>query len=111
MIIGLVLYLGYSCAIEAVSINVNSIVEVEKKIERKARLARSCMSDSYIADGSGFCIDWTDYVDYRYVQIVGRQEENDNNVAYDIDMHQDTKIKIKPLLKKGLFTLINEIWC
>lgn len=98
VVIGLVLYLGYSYAIEAVSINVNSIVEVEKKIERKARLARSCMSDSYIADGSGFCIDWTDYVDYRYVQIVGRQEENDNNVAYDIDMHQDTKIKSITLL-------------
>ena len=98
VVIGLVLYLGYSYAIEAVSINVNSIVEVEKKIERKARLARSCMSDSYIADGSGFCIDWTDYVDYRYVQIVGRQEENDNNVAYDIDMDQDTKIKSIVLL-------------
>ena len=98
VVIVLVLYLGYSYAIEAVSINVNSIVEVEKKIERKARLARSCMSDSYIADGSGFCIDWTDYVDYRYVQIVGRQEENDNNVAYDIDMHQDTKIKSIVLL-------------
>ena len=98
VVIVLVLYLGYSYAIEAVSINVNSIVEVEKKIERKARLARSCMSDSYIADGSGFCIDWTDYVDYRYVQIVGRQEENDNNVAYDIDMHQDTKIKSITLL-------------
>lgn len=98
VVIGLVLYLGYSYAIEAVSINVNSIVEVDKKIERKARLARSCMSDSYIADGSGFCIDWTDYVDYRYVQIVGRQEENDNNVAYDIDMHQDTKIKSITLL-------------
>ncbi len=98
VVIGLVLYLGYSYAIEAISINVNSIVEVEKKIERKARLARSCMSDSYIADGSGFCIDWTDYVDYRYVQIVGRQEENDNNVAYDIDMDQDTKIKSIVLL-------------
>ena len=98
VVIVLVLYLGYSYAIEAVSINVNSIVEVEKKIERKARLARSCMSDSYIADGSGFCIDWTDYVDYRYVQIVGRQEENDNNVAYDIDMDQDTKIKSIVLL-------------
>ncbi len=98
VVIGLVLYLGYSYAIEAVSINVNSIVEVEKKIERKARLARSCMSDSYIADGSGFCIDWTDYVDYRYVQIVGRQEENDNNVAYDIDMDQGTKIKSIVLL-------------
>lgn len=98
VVIGLVLYLGYSYAIEAVSINVNSIVEVEKKIERKARLARSCMSDSYKADKSGFCIDWTDYVDYRYVQIVGRQEENDNNVAYDIDMHQDTKIKSITLL-------------
>ena len=98
VVIGLVLYLGYSYAIEAVSINVNSIVEVDKKIERKARLARSCMSDSYIADGSGFCIDWTDYVDYRYVQIVGRQEENDNNVAYDIDMDQDTKIKSIVLL-------------
>lgn len=98
VVIGLVLYLGYSYAIEAVSINVNSIVEVEKKIERKARLARSCMSDSYIAHGSGFCIDWTDYVDYRYVQIVGRQEENDNNVAYDIDMDQDTKIKSIVLL-------------
>lgn len=98
VVIGLVLYLGYSYAIEAVSINVNSIVEVEKKIERKARLARSCMSDSYIADESGFCIDWTDYVDYRYVQIVGRQEENDNNVAYDIDMDQDTKIKSIVLL-------------
>lgn len=98
VVVGLVLYLGYSYAIEAVSINVNSIVEVDKKIERKARLARSCMSDSYIADGSGFCIDWTDYVDYRYVQIVGRQEENDNNVAYDIDMDQDTKIKSIVLL-------------
>lgn len=98
VVIGLVLYLGYSYAIEAISINVNSIVEVEKKIERKARLARSCMSDSYKADKSGFCIDWTDYVDYRYVQIVGRQEENDNNVAYDIDMHQDTKIKSITLL-------------
>lgn len=98
VVIGLVLYLGYSYAIEAISINVNSIVEVERRIERKARLARSCMSDSYIADKSGFCIDWTDYVDYRYVQIIECREENDNNVAYDIDMDQDTKIKSIVLL-------------
>lgn len=97
VVIGLVLYLGYSYAIEAVSINVNSIVEVEKKIERKARLARSCMSDSYKADKSGFCIDWTDYVDYSKAMPM-RQEDDYSSVAYDIDMDQDTKIKSIVLL-------------
>ena len=96
VVIGLVLYLGYSYAIEAVSINVNSIVEVDRKIERKARLARSCMSDSYIVDKGGFCIDWTKYVDYK--NLVPQRQEEDNIVLNKVVEDKDAKIKSVVLL-------------
>ena len=96
--IALILYLGYSYAIEAINISVNSAVEVEKKIDRKARLARSCASDSYLNEGSGFCLDWTKYVDYYSFSMPMRQEDNDNIVTFKADMKEESKIKSIVLL-------------
>ena len=95
--IALILYLGYSYAIEAINISVNSTVEVEKKIDRKARLARSCASDSYLNDGSGFCLDWTKYVDYYYAPAPSSLEDK-VVVPYFTDNSDKTKIKSIVLL-------------
>lgn len=45
--------IGYSYALEAAEIKVESKVKISK-----ARLARSCNSDSYAKEETGYCLDW-----------------------------------------------------
>lgn len=75
---------GFSYALEIAEIRVDSKIKISK-----ARLARSCNSDSYFDDHSGYCIDWNKMisVDNYSNSIVGLKfsdrKNMDNVVTYN----------------------------